>query len=393
MVKMQETIEPEVDDTEKIIHEYRQEISRAIEKERTKMRELAEEQSNWIITKANEESAAIITQAQQEAKRIILEANEYANKDAGKIIIEAKQEAEQLIESTEKRLKKEGKEESKKEAERIIKEAKDEAAKLVTTARQVGEKTTKLIIAKTTKEAERIVSEAKAQTEIERDQLVANAISEIRSGSRLEAAQILAEASRKAEQIIVQAKSKIWTDLEKLVLLIKEVQQSLEKVFETTEGEITKLGPQSEETSESTNLEELERSRANNIEPEVRAVTIRNNELELSPASNIEPEASTVPVEKFDEKVYEGRLELNIVRPVDSSQMAVFEKLLLQVPNSRLIGRGGSIGEENWTEIELSEPLPMLSILKRMSPVKEVLAYGNNIVIALKDGQSVNNKN
>jgi len=368
MVKMPETIEPEVDDTEKIIHEYRQEIGRAIEKERAKLRECAEEQSNRVITKANEESAAIISRAQQEAKRIILEVNEQANKDAEKIISEAKQEAGQLVESTEKRLKKEGKEKAKKEVERIIGEAKDEAAKLVTTARQVDEETAKCVMTKATKEAEQIVGEAKAQAEIERDQLVANAISETRSRLELERVQIFAEAKQKAEQLIAQAKSKIWTDLEKSVLLIREVQQSMEKVFEVTGGEIAKLEPQNEIISEPANLEEVE----------------------FSPASDIEPEASAVPVENDDEQVYKGRLELQIMRPVDSSQMDMLEKLLLQVPNSRLIGRGGSIDEKSWAEIELSEPLPMLTILKRMSPVKEVVAYGNNIIIALKDRQPVN---
>jgi hypothetical protein len=73
--------------------------------------------------------------------------------------------------------------------------------------------------------------------------------------------------------------------------------------------------------------------------------------------------------------------------------MAVLEELLLKVPNSRLIGLGGSTDDTSWAEIELSEPLPLVSILKRMSPVKEVVAYGNNIIIALNDSHSINSKN
>jgi hypothetical protein len=35
-------------------------------------------------------------------------------------------------------------------------------------------------------------------------------------------------------------------------------------------------------------------------------------------------------------------------------------------------------------EIELGQPTPILSLLNRMPPVKQVAAYGNSLVIALK---------
>ena len=106
--------------------------------------------------------------------------------------------------------------------------------------------------------------------------------------------------------------------------------------------------------------------------------------LDLPPASDIETETSAVEVEKEDEKIYHGRLELHVVPAVEFQQMAVFEKLLLEIPNLRLIGKGGSNYGTSWAEIELSEPMPILMILKRLSPVKEVVAHGNIIIVSLE---------
>lgn len=380
---MPETIKPGVDETEKVIQEYRQEIIRAIENQRTKLRELAEEHSKQIISRASQESSAIIARAQQQAERIISEAKEKANKDAEKIINEAKQKAEGLVEDADKRVRKEGKEKTKKEAEHIVEEAKAEAAKLMTTARQVSEKTANLLVTKATKEAEEIVSEARAHAEKEQAQLAVKIMSEAKSKSQSESAQIMAETVQKAEQSIAQTKSNISTDLEKLVLLIKELQHGLGKVFETAEGQIARPEAQTEMTSAPDSSEDSEPSSASKIEPEVSAIAVKNG-LKLSPGGDIALEASTLG-EENQEKAYKGRLELQVLQPVNPSQMALLEKLLHEVPNSRLVGKGGSTGEISWTEIEISEPLPLISILKRMPPVEEVVAYGNNIIIALKD--------
>jgi len=69
--------------------------------------------------------------------------------------------------------------------------------------------------------------------------------------------------------------------------------------------------------------------------------------------------------------------------------MDMIEKPLLRLPNLRLIGRGGSSDGTTWVKIELGEPLPILKILKQMLPVKEAVAYGNNIVISLNARQAV----
>ena len=70
--------------------------------------------------------------------------------------------------------------------------------------------------------------------------------------------------------------------------------------------------------------------------------------------------------------------------PIDSNQLVTLEKLLLQVPNLQVIGQGGSDDGRSWAEVNCVEPLPMVMILKQMPPVKEVAAYGSNIIIALK---------
>jgi hypothetical protein len=112
-------------------------------------------------------------------------------------------------------------------------------------------------------------------------------------------------------------------------------------------------------------------------------------ENEYSAAGNVDPETGNVFAKEDDKKDYKGRLEIDIVPPIDFSQLISLEKLLLKVPNLRLIGRGGSDDGRSWAEIECSEPLPIVTILKQMSPVKEVATHRNHIIIALKAKQAV----
>jgi len=125
------------------------------------------------------------------------------------------------------------------------------------------------------------------------------------------------------------------------------------------------------------------------MEPEgqrevISASATLKKENEYSAERYIKSETGSVLAEEDDKKEYKGRLELDIVPPIDSSQLASLEKLLLQVPNLQLIGRGGSDDGRSWAEVNCSEPLPVVTLLKQMSLVKEVAAYGNHIIIALK---------
>ena len=53
------------------------------------------------------------------------------------------------------------------------------------------------------------------------------------------------------------------------------------------------------------------------------------------------------------------------------------------MPQLKVIGKGGS-SAGNWAEIEVTEALPLLKMLKKMAPVKEAVEHGNNIIVALK---------
>ena len=105
--------------------------------------------------------------------------------------------------------------------------------------------------------------------------------------------------------------------------------------------------------------------------------------------NNIELETSDVFDEEDERKTYEGKLEIDIVPPIDFSQLINLEKLLRKVPNLQVLGRGGSDDGRSWAEVECSKPLPIVTILKQMSPVKEVAAHSNHIIIALKEKQAV----
>lgn len=367
MVKTPETFEDEVGETERLIREYRQVISQIIERETAKLREITLQEPNQTITKADEGSTTITTQAQHKAEQIVSQ----ANKEAEKIITEAKCQAEQIVNDAEKRVKKEAKKKTQKEAERIIREAKDEMAKIVAAARQAAEKTAEGIAVESQKEAnslaQKLIEESRKEVEqsskaaAELKEQAEHEVEEIKRGTREEAERIINDARETAKkdgweisvEIVAEAKRK--------------AEQIVSEAMQAAEGEAAKQEPKSEVIPAGDTLAE---------------------EFKASSAEDVESEIGVAPTDETDKKDYKGRLKLSIVPQVDFRQMATIENLLAKIPDLRLIGRGGSSDGISWAEVELGQPLPILMILKRMLPIKEVVTYRNNIIITLEAGQS-----
>jgi vacuolar-type H+-ATPase subunit H len=434
MANLEEMFGTEVDETEKIIHEYRQGLSQAIDKVRVRLREQAEEEARQIVVKANEQATFITSQAERKAELL----TKQANTEAERAVSEAKRRADSIIGDTEAMLKREAKKRVQAEENKIVKEAEEKADKIVSTARELAQKEAEKAIAESKKEADRvireltaesrkeldlasnqaagirqeaeaaaeiikrkaqeeaeytvshareiakgdlekesaaimaearqkgeeIIGEAKAQAEKERNQLIEKVIDESKRKAELETVQTLAEAKRQAETVARDIKNKLRIELDRATLLITGAQQRLGRT-----------------------VDEAEKDLISELEAEMLPDLLTPSEEHKATATEL-PEHKLVADPGADkDKMYEGKLELDIVPPVDSKQKAHLEKLLAEVPNLRVTGRGGSSDGVSWAEIELAQPSPMLSILRQMSPVKEVVAYGNNIIIALKARQ------
>ena len=421
-------LQSQVDELEKVLSQYRLGIAQALEKdlekEKARLKELAENQAGQIIAGAQRESALITARAQQQADQTLAQARDQANGKVALLLAEAQQKADQILAAAEDRAKREARDRVQKELDRITKESKEEALKLVAAARQVSEETAGSIITEARKEADRltrknmddarreveasakttlelkvkaerdieeirrraqmeadqitnearenarksdkkevvgiiaeakqkaeqIINDARTRAQKEREQVIASVITESRQRAELEAAQVLTEARQKAEKLIAEARFKVRAELEKSVMLAVGAQQKLGRAIELAQSEMVLPGKNGNG---------------------------RNHEAEAKIAA-------TTPDD--EEKSYKGRLELDILPPIDFNQIAALEKLLLQVPQLKIVGKGGS-SAGNWAEIEVVEPIPLLKILKRMPPVKEVVEHGSNIIVALRARQ------
>jgi vacuolar-type H+-ATPase subunit H len=223
-------LQSQVDELEKVLSQYRLGIAQALEKdlekEKARLKELAENQAGQIIAGAQRESALITARAQQQADQTLAQARDQANGKVALLLAEAQQKADQILAAAEDRAKREARDRAQKELDRITKESKEEALKLVAAARQVSEETAGSIITEARKEADRLTRkyvddarrevEASAKTTLELKVKAERDIEEIRRRAQMEADQITNEARenvRKSDKkevvgIIAEAKQK-----------------------------------------------------------------------------------------------------------------------------------------------------------------------------------------
>ncbi|MBU2535959.1 MAG: hypothetical protein ABIK32_07420 [Chloroflexota bacterium] len=423
MVDTSNKFEPEVDEAEQIFHEYRQGISQAIDKVRAKLLDRAKQEARDIVAKADGEATNIVRIAQHKVDIILTQANS---------------RAEKIIKDAEETIKKEARNRTRKEEERLIMEAKSQSERIITAAREAAEKVSGKILDDTKKEADISIKRLTEDSKREADGLVKSA-SEIKNRAEIEANLIKKKAEEETGHIIHNAREQARRDVEKeLTTIIEKARQEAEDILKNARDQaiIERDNLVAEFVEEATKLAEFEKIKIlseakSKAEYVVREIKNRlNAEMEKSSLlitgaqqklTSIMTEISDqiteeqfdidisvnvdVPVEEVDadfakevqekmffkkiedeERSYEGRLELDLLAPIDAKQKNALEELLTQVPDLHLISNGGSSDGSNWLEIELNKPMPLVSILKQMPLVRQVAAHGNNILVALKLG-------
>ena len=83
-------------------------------------------------------------------------------------------------------------------------------------------------------------------------------------------------------------------------------------------------------------------------------------------------------------ELYEGEVKLMIVSPVDLGQMKKLQEYLRQIQDLDLVMVSGSVDEGTAIFISAVKPIPLIDILREMSPVEQVVKEGTKIQIMLK---------
>lgn len=83
-------------------------------------------------------------------------------------------------------------------------------------------------------------------------------------------------------------------------------------------------------------------------------------------------------------ELFQGMVTLNIMPPIDLTQLDSFKGALLKVSDLRVVVVSGAVAEGSRILVSVEEPLPLLDILKKIPAVGGVVPKGSNIEVSLK---------
>lgn len=224
-----------------------------------------------------------------------------------------------------------------------------------------------VIIASAQQEAEQIIQEAERKASAEEIKYI--------NESRQEANKVLAESKKEAEWIIGEAleqrekennefKNKLLIEFDKFSRVINEARQKFQQNVKILQNAI---GTDSEHLSEVATQMGLDEGKSEVDEHMVQ--------VEVNPTT----------AEANSAKLYRGEIELDIKSSGGFGQVGRFTERLRRVPNVELTSLGSCVQEITMVTIAISKPIPLISILKEMPIVDEVIEQDNSMNVVLKD--------
>jgi vacuolar-type H+-ATPase subunit H len=369
------------------LNDYRSKVEDIIRTENERFRELAEEQAKTIIDSAWQKAENIIAESQKKAGEIIAagekkaeeavedsqqkalkissEIEQKAHQRYAEIVDEAQQKAQLVIREADEKARKEAKNRVKLQEEKIIAKAKEDAASLITDMKNNAEKEKNEIIARAQKEAEQRREEeiARLQAEIqtqsanilaEAEKKATNLINAIVSGSN-EVNDMIIKTMKNSEAILEKLKNELNAEIGELTSNIVTTRNKLEQMV------VTALAEKSEENT-------LLRKGFRNS----------NNNAVIWVALDGEKSAQR------DDNTYlfTGRIELKALPSTDHPTLKNLKNFFNQVPNIKYLGE--SYTEEGYMlTFEIKEPLPLIDILSKIPSVEKVVTLEDSLKLIL----------
>jgi F0F1-type ATP synthase membrane subunit b/b' len=428
MVAVPEKSTVEIGETGRIIDAFKQQVLQSLEKERSKLKETAEQDAKQILARAYQESSGLTQKAQEQGTQIIQTATAQAKAEVENILAGARSQAEQIVRNADEIARRDAKEKTRKEVEktystakeeaskqasaalqsardeagRIIAEAKKEATKISRQVMDEAEEELKQIMAtareeariKAEKEASEIVANAKADAQKEKELMLINAANEARDVAQGETNRILSRAKLEAESVVNSAKTKVRQQLEESSRLMIEMQQKMQQVLSSSGFETKKIESQPP-SIEPVAFPPIPPMTAHNAPPREEVVekappSEPPRKVEKPTSSSDIAQAKIDSIFTNDEnRNYQGRLKIDVAPPVDAEQISLLAQNLTKNSNLRVLGNGGAEDGSAWIEVDVLKPVPLVSILRKIPGVKDVVGAKSYIIIALKAKQLV----
>lgn len=263
-----------------------------------------------------------------------------------------------------------------KEKERVRKQTEQESIDIIAAAEQKAQQITKETIREAENESDRILRRSRELagqiiSEVERfaevvtkvkqevEQEIEKAAQKIR-----QEADIVTEATHKAEKAINEISTRLEKDFEKSIRAITEVRQKLKQVTEAAEHETSEEFEPQGEPVDFVLATTYERKEA--IEPTVAEVH------------------DSTAREADDNKLFVGTLELDITPPGDSASLERLQKRLSQIPGLELLLVNDSADQRTRITIFIAKPLPLIRTLKEMASVRDAVKNKDGIQVVLQ---------
>lgn len=365
MTVPQKTSQSETDELARTIDEYRSKVDEIVRKEKERLRQLIDKESNHIISGAWQKAEEIIAESQQKAQKIREETENQARKEASEIVDGAQRSAQLTINEAEERTRKEAKNRTKSETEKIISKAKEMSNDIISHARQAAEKEANDIINKARKEATHLLND--------------------------ETEKCRADAQTQSEQFISKARKKAERAIDDIAANSMETNKMIMEIMHQTETIIDKFKNELQiELGEATKVIAVAK---NKLEQTVAEIDEKGETIEVIPNTNEALNKNAVlSIELKGEKqkggngskpLFKGQLELRTMSSYDYLQIKKLRNFLVNVPNIKYAGEYTS-EEEAMIVFKVEEPLPLVDILSSFPLVEKVVDREDHVELVLQ---------
>jgi F0F1-type ATP synthase membrane subunit b/b' len=310
-----------------------------------------------------------VTVSRLQPKRVIKSADliSLADMEAEETILAAKRRAQQIIDEAEEKSKKEAGKKTQGQVEKIIAKAKKDAEEMIAQVREATERESNEIVAAAKQETEQLIREITEKCRRETQEQSSRAIDRARGKADQMMTEIIVccqgislmanEIITRARQTINEFEAKLQNDIGELAKAIAEAQQKLQEYNKIAQKEKDEVG-----------LVPINKS----LEPpEAPKLSVRVLGTKSNGHDDTQP-------------LFSGQVEMkSISSTFDYQYLKNLKRYLVHIPNINYVQEYASEKEISIV-FELTEPLPLLEILRNIPMVDEVNADTDDIRIVFK---------
>jgi hypothetical protein len=310
-----------------------------------------------------------VTVSRTQPKRVIKSADliSLADMEAEETILAAKRRAQQIIDEAEEKSKKEAGKKTQGQVEKIIAKAKKDAEEMVVQVREATEKESNEIVAATKQETEQIIREITEKCRRETQEQSNRAIDRARGKADQMITEIIVccqgislmanEIITRARQTIDEFEARLQSEIGELARAIAEAQQKLQQYNSMAQKEKDEVG---------------------------MAPFNRNMEASEAPKLSVRVLGTRSNGHDDSQPLFSGQVEMkSISSTFDNNYLKNLKRYLVHIPNINYVQEYASEKEISIV-FELTEPLPLLEILRNIPMVDEVNADADEIRIVFK---------